>query len=301
MGVASRLILGVAIGVLLAGGALEMDPRAFLGFFVVNLLYGIFVWRASDRAGVELDWLNLIFDTAVMVLLLRLSGGAVSPLGFMVYLWFFSMLLANVQSGDPRSLAFMAVIGWLVFALGSGGREWPRVMAVNSVGLGLFAFGALVLLDERRLGRLDPLTRVLNRGAGLECLAEKMRRREGFELAFIDLKNFKAVNDAYGHAVGDQVLRVLAGRLLASVRGRDLVIRYGGDEFLVAASGSGLQKRLRRVFATPLSVFGRRVVVQGDVGLVHWRPEDGLSLQELLDRADAAMYRMKYTGVREDH
>ena len=301
MGVASRLILGVAIGVLLAGGALEMDPRAFLGFFVVNLLYGIFVWRASDRAGVELDWLNLIFDTAVMVLLLRLSGGAVSPLGFMVYLWFFSMLLANVQSGDPRSLAFMAVIGWLVFALGSGGREWPRVMAVNSVGLGLFAFGALVLLDERRLGRLDPLTRVLNRGAGLECLAEKMRRREGFELAFIDLKNFKAVNDAYGHAVGDQVLRVLAGRLLASVRGRDLVIRYGGDEFLVAASGSGLQKRLRRVFATPLSVFGRRVVVQGDAGLVHWRPEDGLCLQELLDRADAAMYRMKYTGVREDH
>jgi len=302
MGVVSRLGFALAAGLLLAGGAVRMDPRCFSASFAIVAVYGAFVWRVSAGAGEWLDWLNLVFDTTMMVVLLRCSGGTTSPLSFVVYLWFFAMLIINAQHGEWRTLLFIALVGWLVFALvGWGNPGWVGYLAVNSAGLVLFGFTAVTLLRERRLGRLDGLTQVLNRRAGLERLADKMRRGENFELAFIDLKNFKRVNDAHGHAVGDRVLRLLAARMKAAVRAQDLVIRYGGDEFLVVAAGGGLARRLQRVFEEPLSVSGLRIAVKGDIGLLSWCPGDGVSLPALLEGADAAMYRMKYTGAREDH
>jgi diguanylate cyclase (GGDEF)-like protein len=174
-------------------------------------------------------------------------------------------------------------------------------MLVHLMGVGLFSLSALVLLDERRSNQLDPLTLALNRRAGLERLLEKMRSGPSFDLAFVDLKGFKAVNDTHGHAVGDEVLRALADRLAGCVRSSDLVIRYGGDEFLVTGPLGGLAGRLRRAFGDPLRTSGGLVPVAGDVGVVSWRSADGADLERLLGRADAAMYRMKYTESREDH
>ncbi len=300
-GVVMRLLLSLATGFLVLGGAVTMDPAAYRWLLVVNLVYGAFVWWIGERADVWLDWLNLIFDTTMTVAVLQMTGRSSSPFTFLVYFWLFAMLLVNARHGDLRALPLLSGLALLVFALGSWGDPGMQsYLLVNGLGVGMFAFTAQKLLLERRLGRLDPLTRVLHRGAGLERLGEKMRRRESFDLAFVDLKGFKAINDAYGHAIGDEVLSGLAGRLAACVRARDLVIRYGGDEFLVVGAVSTLRERLKEVFARPLATTLGSVRIEGDVGVVSWTPEVGTDLDDLLARADAEMYRMKYTVSRED-
>lgn len=85
-----------------------------------------------------------------------------------------------------------------------------------------------ILLRERRDGELDVLTGVYKRRMGLVLLERWIKRSEPFTLAFIDLTQFKLINDRYGHSVGDEVLRSVAGRITHQVRKDDLVIRYGG-------------------------------------------------------------------------
>jgi len=296
-----RLILGLATGALVISGAVNINLSAYFLLLIANLMYGIFVWLASKNADVWLDWLNLIFDTAMTIAVLQMSGRASSPFVFLVYFWLFAMLLVNARYGDLRALPLLSGVGLLVFALGAwGDQNLPAYLAVNAIGVGMFAFTAQTLLRERRLGRLDPLTRVLHRGAGIERLAEKIRRREAFDLAFVDLKGFKQINDSFGHVVGDEVLRSLAKRLAASVRARDLVIRYGGDEFLVVGPVHTLKNRLQRVFMQPLATSKGLVRIEGDIGIVTWLPGRGMDLNSLLAMADAEMYRMKYTIIRED-
>ena len=113
-------------------------------------------------------------------------------------------------------------------------------------------------------------------------------------LAFVDLKNFKTINDTYGHTVGDEVLKSVADRLKAAVRREDLVLRYGGDEFVVASAAPDLFERLMEAFDRPFQTSVGLVDAQGDVGCV--QPRRGESLEVLLVKSDAAMYRMKYTG-----
>jgi len=290
------------MGILVYTGAVPLDPFVYLALTSLALLHYALIWWASPWAGVWLDWISFVIDLGTIVILLQHSGRTESPLVILVYLWWLGVIMVNARYGELHVLAFFSALGWATLALGGyGGPGYASFLAVHTVTVFLFALTSLMLMDERRQGQLDPLTQVLHRGAGLERLSKRIHRREPFDLAFVDLRDFKHINDAYGHAVGDQVLQALAGRLLASVREKDLIVRYGGDEFLIVTSGGDLRERLQRVFAAPLNVSGHSVIVQGDVGLVRWRPEDGLSLCQLLDRADAAMYRMKYTGKREGH
>jgi diguanylate cyclase (GGDEF)-like protein len=119
---------------------------------------------------------------------------------------------------------------------------------------------------------------------------------------FVDLDGFKHVNDTLGHLAGDHVLRVVAQRLSDTVRSRDLVVRYGGDEFLVvvrAASGgrdlARLARRVGRGLRRPIRLHGHEVIVSASIGFAR-RKSSRQSLHSLIAEADSAMYRVKGSG-----
>ena len=188
---------------------------------------------------------------------------------------------------------------------------WVRVPAELNLGTehGLgqtMRLATLVLGERRRQGTLrreavtDPLTRLGNRAA----LRQRLDDATGpVTVALLDLDDFKPVNDTYGHDTGDAVLRAVADRLAATVRGDDLVTRFGGDEFAVvfadgtppegvAASTERIQAALARPVATDRSVNGGVnggpvVTVGVSIGVATGAPA------EVVGRADAALYEVK--------
>jgi diguanylate cyclase (GGDEF)-like protein len=151
----------------------------------------------------------------------------------------------------------------------------------------------------------DPLTGLPNRTHFLALLDETLRRHEGtgtpFTVLFLDLDDFKPVNDTHGHAVGDELLKAVAGRLAVAVRERDTVARLGGDEFALLIEGHsptdaahiarGLVERLSR----PYTIGGLTLRISASVGAAGW-PDDGLTCTELISAADTEMYRAKAGG-----
>ncbi|HYJ75714.1 MAG TPA: GGDEF domain-containing protein, partial [Kineosporiaceae bacterium] len=137
----------------------------------------------------------------------------------------------------------------------------------------------------------------------LEQAVERHRRGEHpLALLFCDLDDFKAVNDTLGHAVGDELLRVVAERLRQCVRAGDTVARLGGDEFAVVmdddrASPHAVGERVLAALTRPVTLAGRVLLPRASAGLVVVAPsEDAVSADVLLHRADAAMYEAKREG-----
>ncbi len=156
------------------------------------------------------------------------------------------------------------------------------------------------------LAHHDPLTGLLNRMAFMARLAELMASgrtgdAEG-ALLFIDLDQFKHVNDSRGHLVGDALLQSLAQRLKQLLRASDLVGRFGGDEFLVLLPGAlpldDVQEVARKIlssFAAPLLLEGRPISVTPSVGIALY-PLHATTPADLVRCADAAMYQAKEQG-----
>jgi diguanylate cyclase (GGDEF)-like protein len=121
---------------------------------------------------------------------------------------------------------------------------------------------------------------------------------------FLDLDNFKTVNDSLGHHAGDQLLCEVADRLAGAVGHADLVARQGGDEFVVLLTGTGGQEDAARVagklldlFGTPMLINGHKVAVSCSIGIGLF-PGDGVTADELIRHADVAMYHAKDSGRR---
>ncbi|HET6815707.1 MAG TPA: GGDEF domain-containing protein [Mycobacteriales bacterium] len=154
---------------------------------------------------------------------------------------------------------------------------------------------------QRELGRLaliDPLTGLANRRHLDDALSALLTTESAqpFALLVLDLVDFKSVNDAHGHAAGDDVLRITAERLHACVRGGDLVARLGGDEFVALLPGVTSRKTVRAIIDTiharvaqPLTIGDEEVNVSVSVGYA-LAPVDGTTVLELLRAADRGMY-----------
>ncbi len=152
----------------------------------------------------------------------------------------------------------------------------------------------------------DPLTGLPNRNLLQDRLTQAMgsSRRSGRQVAvaFVDLDNFKVINDSLGHAVGDCLLQTIAGRLCHSLREVDTVARYGGDEFvLIMADQSTVGDlaqtlgRIQQAIAEPVILDGHDLRVSASIGVTVY-PDDGEDFTALLSQADAAMYHAKAGG-----
>ena len=133
-------------------------------------------------------------------------------------------------------------------------------------------------------------------------LAQAQREKQQFALLFIDLDNFKSINDSLGHAAGDDVLRQTAERLKQCVRETDTVTRLGGDEFTIilphirsARDSESVAEHVIAAMAVPLVVAGNEHFLSASIGIALY-PADGTSVDELLRNADTAMYRAKEGG-----
>ncbi len=149
----------------------------------------------------------------------------------------------------------------------------------------------------------DPLTGLPNRELLMDrlsvALARLGRQGTGLGVLFIDLDGFKQINDAHGHAVGDELLVSIASRLRREVRDGDTVARYGGDEFVVLCedlvhldAAMPLADRLAGAIGQPVSAGDRLLAVQASVGVVV-EQNPGTTAESLVTRADAEMYRVK--------
>jgi diguanylate cyclase (GGDEF)-like protein len=159
---------------------------------------------------------------------------------------------------------------------------------------------------EPKLSRCDPLTGLGDRAflySRLTALLGGDRAGDRqFAVLFVDLDNFKQVNDAYGHLVGDRALQEVARRLTSCVRDNDHVVRFGGDEFVVLAEGIAsasdiepIVNRIHSVLEEPISLPDGEVTLTVSVGLAE-ASSDHLIAEDVLAAADRAMYASKRSG-----
>jgi len=155
----------------------------------------------------------------------------------------------------------------------------------------------------------DSLTGLANRASFLEHLELGLQRArrtaKGVGVLFIDLDNFKLVNDSFGHGAGDELLKAVGSRLRGAVRGMDVVARQGGDEFLILLSDleqasasratEAVASKVGSILSDPFLVDGIEIYVSASVGISLY-PADGDDAETLLKHADVAMYSVKDAG-----
>lgn len=156
----------------------------------------------------------------------------------------------------------------------------------------------------------DALTQLPNRQLFLDrltmALVRAKRHEEKLAVLFLDLDNFKNVNDTLGHKIGDLLLQDVARRLAGTCRDEDTVARLGGDEFIIlmadlkntARDAAGLAKRILRSLNTPFEFSGKPVITKASIGITLF-PNDGNTTEDLIKNADMAMYKAKHEGKNQ--
>ncbi len=198
------------------------------------------------------------------------------------------------------------------FALYSGTVRMPTDIEKEIIDMATNIAG--IAIDRRRaeervnfMAHHDPLTGLSNRNLFWSqfrrAIHEARREDRLVAITYIDLDNFKQINDVHGHAVGDEVLRSLAERITSCIRASDIAVRLGGDEFAIIFSNPkhdepGILRRLeaiRQRAAEPIALESGSISVTCSSGTAFY-PGDGETPEALLAKADAAMYEAKKQG-----
>ncbi len=199
-------------------------------------------------------------------------------------------------------------------------REWLSISSIRNSDrqvshyVGVFYEVRQLLEKQEQLSRKayhDTLTKLANRELFFERLEEALVRagRLGRKLAvfFVDLDDFKTINDSLGHQYGDVLLKGIAERLLFCCREEDTVARFGGDEFVMLLTNVtdrqdvvGVAKRIFSHLAVPIVYQEKEMAIKASVGIALF-PEDDSDAAGLVNKADAAMYQTKKQGKNSYH
>lgn len=294
-------ILQEARSEVLADGMLAGAARALLPAIGAA---GVAVLR---RVGAELAPLVRVGDVLPGLVTLgavALKGGGAEPRAILCPEGRPVLVAPAYQPGQGEGLLML----WRV----PGGRPWDEeehalVRAAADV-IGIMLAHQALQAEMFRQARTDPLTGLMNRRAFLEELTRRLERldreRQPGALLYIDLDNFKPVNDRLGHEAGDAALKAAAHLLRSAVRPTDLVARLGGDEFALWLDGADERIAIRRAerlladapFALAHVSLGPELPLTFSIGIAVRAGGSQEDLSHMIVRADAAMYAAKRKG-----
>jgi len=288
--------------------AFEWVPWAVAGSLVA---WGLVVWRIPERLPI-LMWPLVAALPVVMILLMALGSHdatATSQMAFSLPVLFSAYHLKPVIA---RLIAVEVVIAETILCA----LLDPRSAVIeDAAGVSLILVGIMLTLVTAR-NRFDDAINSLRYDAEHDAVTGLLSRRtfdvdierldddEPASLILVDIDDFKTVNDMFGHAVGDQTLRVVAGALSANCRQSDRAYRLGGDELAVLMSGIAPASALRRAEVmrravetapTAFTIRRERGAVTVSLGVASL-PPNAPRKSELLRAADAAMYQAKSSG-----
>ncbi|WP_129794543.1 GGDEF domain-containing protein [Sphingosinicella sp. CPCC 101087] len=276
-------------------GARQIERLFALSYFAFAAIFGVFAARAFQIATAESHML-------VVGLLFGYGAGVAAGIFLRPWIALPSILLAIVPSivvalTMPDHTYFTAGVLLLLFLAGgihSMMRNF-RTAAAEITARRTFA----------TLARADALTGLDNRLSLREEFDRALMNsgpKEMLVVHCLDLDRFKAVNDTFGHPVGDALLQAVADRLRRTLRNGDVAARVGGDEFVLVQTGAQhrgeaelFARRLSRTLSEPYAILDHRLSVGTSVGYVLC-PEHGSDLDDLIARADEALIRVKREG-----
>ncbi len=293
------------------------ERRAMIFSVIAGSLWGMAVWGLFPVA-----WAD---ERALLMLLVAgLTGGSVtffssSPVASLLFFIPLTvpLFVQTVRLGDPEHPILPAGLGvFILVAILFTKTSWRqfvdnvRVLVERNQALAQAGEGQAQL--ERAFSRMqdlamvDELTGLKNRRAFFDdaepMIAGSRRREQPIAVAVLDLDHFKEVNDTYGHAVGDVVLKAAATRIVDNFREEQITGRFGGEEFVVllpytspAQALVALERVRKALSATPIEVAGGpavTVTLSGGIAPLL----EGMDIETAIDHADKAMYRAKALG-----
>ena len=331
----SEIILAAGVALSIAGGITENDHITG-GAFVAFLTCAALQWHGTRLLTGAHPYLPLVLVGPVLIVAVNLlpagpalpaiRGIAASGLNLAYFAGALTVLLrppaGPLAAYKPLAALFVAniiAIGLGPFGgLGSSATGLPPLFSIGGfiyleaqffvIGTTIFVVAAVRERKEflnHNAATIDPLTGLANRRLFFE-LGEKLAERSRIDettygVLMIDLDNFKWINDRYGHAAGDQVLRIFAETALKALRPSDVLARIGGEEFAAILPGSGAEaslaiaERMRKAFqATAEFIDGNPTYVTLSAGVAVFVP--GVTLEMLMREADAALYLAKQNG-----
>lgn len=301
------------------GGAI-VGNNALMLFMVVLGIYFLLAlaqsWLISNR---ETHWEKIelpsyCLDVPIIGWGMTVAADYLAPLSPLIAV---VGLIRGIRYG-PCMLACHVVLGVLiVIALAFFSPYWKAHVDLVYANLFLLLFlpiqfyGVSVKIQAsskslRQENLTDPLTRSLNRKALEAAVWRVLNAKEPFVLSFLDLDNFKMVNDTMGHAMGDKLLKRVSAKLSVRLRAEDKVYRLSGDEFVVLSLGNvrqdmaeNLGQRIKSAIAEAIEYTCPNLPVSASVGVLQVSNFEDTSLDELLACADQLMYRAKKTGKNQ--
>jgi diguanylate cyclase (GGDEF)-like protein/PAS domain S-box-containing protein len=226
-------------------------------------------------------------------------------------------LIAGYDDTALRSAdgLFLAEHAWQSQAMGSRYITSRRIGIPDQAGETRYIINVVDDVTERRraderishLAHYDALTDLPNRVLFREQIERELQRAGGdqqFALLYIDIDEFKGINDSLGHHVGDELLKTVAARIRSCIADTDLIARLGGDEFAVIQTAVGnisdvveFVTRIHDAIRQPYQCLGHQLSTDASIGIA-LAPQDGTDLDQLIKNADLAMYAAKADGRR---
>ncbi|PHV05657.1 GGDEF domain-containing protein [Janthinobacterium sp. BJB412] len=224
-----------------------------------------------------------------------LAGLAVFPLAIVESIIIASpILICQTVSGYLR----WTVMDWPTFA----GAFWLLVLITGVASLAGICQLAFMIALVRQAIR-DPLTNAFSRSSGVEIMdlhfTLSQRNKEPFAVAFLDLDHFKRINDQFGHEAGDRALIAMTESVTEHMRHGDVLVRWGGEEFLLIMPGTMLDQAATAIDRLRKAGFGERPEggpVTASIGIAEWSADNVADWKQLVEVADQRMYAAKQGG-----